>query len=226
MGMLTSLTYPLPALERTNTVNDYPASQNPDHDVSELKIGGLILLSPWLTFTASSPAYTQNRYLDYVSATFLLRASQHLRPGPRSPYISRFRFYTEFLAQVEGRDLDRILPEKLWIHAGGNEILLDDTKAFVDAVRKQRKERKSSGDREEVTLEVIEGKMHNPAVLVEALEKREVGGYLGRKIERDEEGWEVRWGEGLEGVLEITEGVGRVIAEWAVENNGEGENGQ
>jgi acetyl esterase/lipase len=84
-----------------------------------------VLLSPWTDLTVSSPSYNAHKKLDpSVTRTGLRRAAAHYA-GQRDP--------AEPLLSPLFADLRGLPP--LLVHAGGNEVMLDDSRIFAERAR-------------------------------------------------------------------------------------------
>jgi acetyl esterase/lipase len=114
---------------------------------------GAFLISPWVTFDTSSSTYKTNDGVDLLTkpiaeryTSLFLGASEHARSTATQPY-------REFLHPVSGgRDWVQILPKKVLVSAGANEVFVGDIKHAADAMRE------ASVD---VQLSLAEGKPHD-----------------------------------------------------------------
>ncbi|GAB1205283.1 hypothetical protein APSETT445_003956 [Aspergillus pseudonomiae] len=111
--------------------------------------GSLILLSPWLDLSLSSPVIPVLEKRDFISRTFLQRVGKELlRADPR--LISPFGDFTA--RSMERGSWVRVLPARTWVSAGADEIFVHDIVRFVDCARE---------DGVKVELQVEPGKCHS-----------------------------------------------------------------
>ncbi|OGM48231.1 hypothetical protein ABOM_002210 [Aspergillus bombycis] len=111
--------------------------------------GSLILLSPWLDLSLSSPMIPILEKRDFISRAFLQRVGgELLRADAR--LISLFGNFTA--RSMERDSWGRVLPTRTWVSAGADEIFVDDIVKFVDCARE---------DGVEVGLRVESGKCHS-----------------------------------------------------------------
>ena len=111
--------------------------------------GSLILLSPWLDLSLSSPAIPVLEKRDFISRTFLQRVGKELlRADTR--LISPIGDFTA--RPMERGSWVRVLPAQTWVSAGADEIFVHDIVRFVDCARE---------DGVEVELQVEPGKCHS-----------------------------------------------------------------
>lgn len=111
--------------------------------------GSLILLSPWIDLSLSSPVVDILEKKDFMSRSFLRRMGRELLRS--DPGLSSL--LGDFASRsMERGSWGRILPCKTWVSAGGDEIFVDDIVRFVDCTRE---------DDVEVELRVEPGKCHS-----------------------------------------------------------------
>ncbi|KAL8940724.1 MAG: hypothetical protein Q9211_002133 [Gyalolechia sp. 1 TL-2023] len=158
-----------------------PHPSIPCIDAQFSKPGLLLLLSPLLSLHHEPPSFVRNASVDTLTARFLRRtASLFLtgrakaikideEPERNSPYI-------EFLTPEPRIDWQTVLPPRVWVSAGGDEIFLDHITQWVKTVQEI-----VGGDC--VTLEVGLGKEHvwqwMETLIDEGLKKSFLNGKLG-----------------------------------------------
>lgn len=111
---------------------------------------GLVLTSPWLTFSTSAPACTRNATKDLLSAATGRKWSEAFLGTP-NPHNSNGDNYNQPLQAPTDWWKDIPVQEML-IVAGKDEILVDDIVAFANTLKVTKKE---------VTLLVAEGECHD-----------------------------------------------------------------
>lgn len=122
--------------------------------------GGLLLLSPWLSLHHASESYITNAHTDILSAPFLQQCAERFLRGHIKSFNDPKTFnkntpYLEFLNPSPRIDWEAILPSRVWIAAGDDEIFRDDIIQWVGAVRK------AGGNSIKIDLELGSGKEHD-----------------------------------------------------------------
>lgn len=122
------------------------------------KPGGLVLMSPWLSFNHEPPSYTTNAHKDVLSGPFLRRVARcflgHIVAAHGVPDgFDMNSPYLEFLTPKPEIVWQDVLPSWVWVSAGRNEIFLDNVKSWVDIVDQKLADGK-------VVLEVGPGRTH------------------------------------------------------------------
>ncbi|KAE8135193.1 Alpha/Beta hydrolase protein [Aspergillus pseudotamarii] len=111
--------------------------------------GSMILLSPWIDLFLSSPLIPMLEKRDFMSRTFLQRVGKELLHSD-TRLISLFGDFTS--RSTERGSWERILPTRMWVSAGADEVFMDDIVRFVNCARE---------DGVEVELRVESGKCHS-----------------------------------------------------------------
>ncbi|KAL8808030.1 MAG: hypothetical protein Q9182_000308 [Xanthomendoza sp. 2 TL-2023] len=105
---------------------------------------GLLLLSPWLSLHHQSKSYVTNAHTDILTGPFLHECAQRFLRGhlesfndpetfdPNSPYL-------EFLHPSPATDWEAVLPSRIWVFAGADEIFADAITQWVESVKKSKK---------------------------------------------------------------------------------------
>ncbi|KAL2839661.1 Alpha/Beta hydrolase protein [Aspergillus pseudoustus] len=108
-----------------------------------------ILLSPWIDLLNSHPSVAAMRKRDFLSKTSLERSSSYLLKDTNA---EQKHVITNFGKRDNTRgSWKHILPDRIWITAGGDEMFLEDIKEFASEDGK---------DGAEVCFEVTRGKAH------------------------------------------------------------------
>ncbi|KAF4447578.1 alpha/beta hydrolase fold protein [Fusarium austroafricanum] len=115
---------------------------------------GVYLISPWVSLL-SEKGYAEKQDTDVLDARALRQWADMATSGADAPVVQK---YLEFASSCD--DLGRILPSRIWVSSGADEIFMHNISAFVDAAR-------ASGCR--VEFEVKDGQAHDWQ-LVESLE--------------------------------------------------------
>lgn len=112
---------------------------------------GLFLMAPWIDLRCSRDgSFVRNRDSDYLVRDRLIRAGYEVMPrelDATAPQIINFA-----LPRPGNQSWAQILPSKVWVGIGSNEILLDDAVAFVDRLK---------ADGVNVEFQIDEGKVHD-----------------------------------------------------------------
>lgn len=90
-----------------------------------------ILISPWVSFSTTSPAFKDNKHRDYVTAKALMTCAKAYSSStdPGDAYTAPIHTGTESWTNVA-----RHVASSIYIHAGGNEVLLDEITRFASMV--------------------------------------------------------------------------------------------
>lgn len=148
LALLTHLRYPHPRI-----------NPNPTQELE--KPGAAVLLSPWASFRTDAESYRRNYYKDVVSGRRMAIMAAELR-GPRKVISDPdeegiWGFYTEFRHPVKGREIRLwrdVLPKRIYVSAGEDEVLVGDIVGFVESIREEMGARG-------VRFELYEGEIHD-----------------------------------------------------------------
>ncbi|KAE8378639.1 Alpha/Beta hydrolase protein [Aspergillus bertholletiae] len=111
--------------------------------------GSMVLLSPWVDLSLSSPMVPVLEKRDFMSRAFLQRSGRELlRFDPQ--LISLFEDLTSH--SIERGSWRHILPTRTWVSAGEDEMFGDDIARFVNCARE---------DGVEIQLQVEAGRCHS-----------------------------------------------------------------
>lgn len=115
------------------------------------QIGGLFLLSPWVSLTHSSKSFQLNEHKDTVTRRFLEKARNRFIGVERTNKEPGgvLDFSKDRIGGVKWGD---VLPQKTFVSVGGDEVLLDDILEFVSAARR---------DGSCIHLDISEQKQHS-----------------------------------------------------------------
>ncbi|KAG9964209.1 alpha/beta-hydrolase, partial [Aureobasidium melanogenum] len=121
---------------------------------------GAFLIAPWIDLRCTRDgSFVRNRDSDYLLRNRLIRAGYQVMPrelDATAPHIINFS-----LPRPEKQSWAQILPSKVWVGIGSNEILLDDAIAFVDRVK---------ADGVNVDFQIDEGKVHDWHIVEDLLD--------------------------------------------------------
>tara|TARA_R110002060_G_scaffold74706_4_gene84093 strand:+ start:799 stop:1785 length:987 start_codon:yes stop_codon:yes gene_type:complete len=111
---------------------------------------GAFLLSPWLDLRCSiRPSVVRNKYTDFIDRDGLVIMGEKIFSSPEALERCPHRDFTEPL--TGGLKWKDVLPNRVWMSAGANEVLLDEIMDFKGILEKE------GGD---VELDVKEGGIH------------------------------------------------------------------
>ncbi|PVH69223.1 alpha/beta-hydrolase, partial [Cadophora sp. DSE1049] len=96
---------------------------------------GVFLMSPWLDLRCSTrPSVIRNKYKDFIDRNQLAVLGENIFSSTDALEKCPHRDFTEPLTGgVKWKD---VLPQRVWISAGGNEILLDEIVEFKGILEK------------------------------------------------------------------------------------------
>ncbi|KAI4239192.1 MAG: hypothetical protein LQ352_007813 [Teloschistes flavicans] len=120
------------------------------------KPGGLLLLSPWLSLKKETSTFTTNTASDFISGPFLHRAGRRVLEGwsrSQSYPAADSSPYVEFLDPTPTIDWEAVLPSRISVFTGSDEVMLDSILQWIDTVR-------TVLGKERVALRIGEGKVH------------------------------------------------------------------
>ncbi|KAH0380372.1 alpha/beta-hydrolase, partial [Aureobasidium melanogenum] len=121
---------------------------------------GAFLIAPWIDLRCvRDGSFVRNRDSDYLLRDRLIRAGYQVMPrelDATAPHIINFS-----LPRPEKQSWAHVLPSKVWVGIGSNEILLDDAIAFVDRVK---------ADGVNVDFQIDEGKVHDWHIVEDLLD--------------------------------------------------------
>ncbi|KAI4853968.1 alpha/beta-hydrolase [Aureobasidium sp. EXF-8845] len=111
---------------------------------------GVILVSPWIDLRCSSNgSFVQNKTTDYIIRDIVVEAGYEAIPASLDKELSHI---INFLApRPRGQSWAKILPAKVCVTAGSNEIFADDIYAFAKMLKK---------DGVDAVFEQTQGKCH------------------------------------------------------------------
>lgn len=119
-----------------------------------------VLASPWVSFRTDAASYADNFYLDTLDVSSLSKMVRDLKGKNGADRNEWWSYYTEFTHPVgKERKWADLLPEKTYVSAGSNELLMSDITAFAESVKKEFGQTKGSGRKFE--FEFLEGGVHN-----------------------------------------------------------------
>ena len=100
---------------------------------------GLALMSPWLSLHNELPSFQANARNDVLSAPFLRRVARqflgHDVAARDTPMMSRRNSpLLEFLTPEPAIDWDDVLPYRIWVSVGTDEIFFDNVQAWVGLI--------------------------------------------------------------------------------------------
>ncbi|KAH7312795.1 Alpha/Beta hydrolase protein [Rhexocercosporidium sp. MPI-PUGE-AT-0058] len=97
---------------------------------------GVFLMSPWLDLQCTiRPSVVRNKYTDTIPRDAVFRLAKELFSSPEAfetcPHLD---FTAPLLGTLKWRD---VLPKRVWMSAGGNEVLLDEIVEFKGILEKE-----------------------------------------------------------------------------------------
>ena len=97
---------------------------------------GLALMSPWLSLHNELHSFETNAQKDILSAPFLRRVARQFLggdvAGKDNPTRSRLNSpYLEFLTPEPAIEWSTVIPSRVWVSAGTDEIFFDNVKTWV-----------------------------------------------------------------------------------------------
>ncbi|KAI5236747.1 alpha/beta-hydrolase [Aureobasidium subglaciale] len=111
---------------------------------------GVFLVAPWLDLRCTrAGSFVRNEKVDYLIRGDLMTAGHQIMPAEHD---RTEKHLVNFTLPRPGKEWKSILPKKVWVGIGGNDLFLDDTVAFVEGVRKAGIDAR---------LDVEEGKCHD-----------------------------------------------------------------
>jgi len=111
---------------------------------------GAFLIAPWIDIRcANDGSYVRNKDNDYLLRDRLIKAGEQVMPRKHDATASHIINFSLPRPKQSWAD---ILPSKVWVGIGSNDVLLDDAVAFV-------KQAKAAGV--DVELDIDEGKVHD-----------------------------------------------------------------
>ncbi len=113
---------------------------------------GLFLMSPWVSFSHSGSSFRNNEALDCLTKSSLDYWASCFQAGSKLA-LEIVQFYTEFGNEDKNRpSLKTILPKRVGITAGGDELMVSDIKSFAARARE---------DGIQVSLSITPGMVHD-----------------------------------------------------------------
>jgi acetyl esterase/lipase len=153
---------------------------------------GLFLISPWVGLF-SQDGYKEKETSDLLSIQGLERWARMIVGGKKPEEVEP---YTEFVKRVKGRGSWKdILPDRVWVSAGGDEIFLHNIGGFVNAVKE---------DGVDAEFEVKEGEAHD--------------WQMAQAVGNEKKYLEGKFGDRDDGLLVGADGIGRAILGEAANN--------
>lgn len=146
------------------------------------KPGSLLLLSPWLSLKKEPSTFTTNTDTDFISGPFLHRAGRRVLKGWSRSLSKSFTagmaisHYVEFLDPIPGIDWKAVLPSRIRVFVGSDEVMLDSILSWVDTIQVAR-------GQEGVVVHIGEGKMHVWQWLETILDEDETKKFLDGRVE-------------------------------------------
>ncbi|KAI5244856.1 alpha/beta-hydrolase [Aureobasidium subglaciale] len=121
-----------------------------DETGAEKPEAGAFFVAPWLDLRCSREgSFVRNQEVDYLIHSDLIDDGYQFMPAS---YDKTNKHLVNFTQPRPEKQWKTILPKKVWVGIGANDVLLDDAVAFVDGVREAGVD---------VKLDVQEGKCHD-----------------------------------------------------------------
>jgi acetyl esterase/lipase len=96
---------------------------------------GVFLTSPWVTFDTTDETYKTNDGIDMVNKSVVGGLARIYLTGSKEAGTDEVKPYREFLHPVTGgREWAQILPKKVYVSAGRNEVLVGVIEKTVEAM--------------------------------------------------------------------------------------------
>jgi acetyl esterase/lipase len=134
----------------------HPSTSTPIPQVClPCKFHGIVLLSPWVSFTTGTPAYTANALKDCIPTSGIERWSEAFMGTP-APHTENSDHYNQ-AATAPSEWWADISANEILIVAGEDEVLLDGIKEFAARLEKVKKEI--------LTVVITKGEAHDQPVL-------------------------------------------------------------
>ncbi|KAE8159832.1 hypothetical protein BDV40DRAFT_302843 [Aspergillus tamarii] len=146
---LPGLLFLAEVLEKKGIRDEEKEKKDKDKGEGYPRPGSMILLSPWIDLSLSSPLIPMLEKRDFLSRAFLQRTGTELLHSD-TRLVSLFGDFTS--RSTERGSWELILPSRTWVSAGADEIFVDDIERFVNCARE---------DGVEVELRVEPGKCHS-----------------------------------------------------------------
>ena len=112
---------------------------------------GAFLIAPWIDIRcANDGSYVRNAQNDYLLRNRLIRAGEQVMPRKHDATAAHIINFS--LPRPNQESWSDILPSKVWVGIGSNDVLLDDAVAFV---------KQAKADGVDVEFDIDEGKVHD-----------------------------------------------------------------
>jgi acetyl esterase/lipase len=112
---------------------------------------GVFLVAPWIDLRCTKDgSYVRNKDNDYLVRDLLIAAGEQVIPREHDATAAHIINFS--LPRPNKKSWADILPSKVWVGIGSNDVLLDDAVAFVERVK---------ADGVNVDFDVDEGKVHD-----------------------------------------------------------------
>jgi acetyl esterase/lipase len=112
---------------------------------------GAFLVAPWIDLRcAKDGSYVRNKDNDYLVRDLLITAGEQVIPRKHDATASHIINFS--LPRPNKQSWADILPSKVWVGIGSNDVLLDDAVAFVKSAQ---------ADGVNVDFDIDEGKVHD-----------------------------------------------------------------
>ncbi|KAJ3788332.1 Alpha/Beta hydrolase protein [Lentinula aff. detonsa] len=127
-----------------------------DIDVPRRRLGGIILVSPWISLGTPAPSYAQNTKYDFLTAGPLTRWGSYYMNGVEPKHVPWVKPLSSSL--YKGIEL---LVSRVLITAGSRECLRDDAMNLFGMIE----ELQIPQEKLDITLDIEEGGIHEDAIL-------------------------------------------------------------
>jgi acetyl esterase/lipase len=112
---------------------------------------GAFLVAPWIDLRCTKDgSYVRNKDNDYLVRDLLIAAGEQVITRENDATVAHIINFS--LLRPNKKSWANILPSKVWVGIGSNDVLLDDAVAFVERVK---------ADGVNVDFDIDEGKVHD-----------------------------------------------------------------
>lgn len=112
---------------------------------------GAFLIAPWIDIRcANDGSFVRNKDNEFLPRNRLVRAGEQVMPRDHDAKLSYIINFS--LPRPNTQSWADILPSKVWVGIGSNDVLLDDAVAFV---------KQAKADGVDVEFDIDEGKVHD-----------------------------------------------------------------
>ena len=164
------------------------ASEHSSSENALPKPRGLALMSPWLSLHNEAPSFKVNAQKDVLSAPFLRRVARHFlghdAAAKDAPVESRLNSpCLEFLTPQPAIEWDAVLPRRVWVSAGTDEIFFDNVRTWIGVLRNEL-------GHERVAFDAGPGKVHVWQWLETMMDEAMKKDFLSRSVDDGKGGFE------------------------------------